>query len=48
MLAYLEQQYHGLSESLEIIDIVQATMIFNVHEKGHAKYGKNEHYQEQQ
>lgn len=44
----LEEQNHGLSKCLEVVHIIKATFVPDVHEEGHAKYGKDEHDEKEQ
>jgi len=45
---HLEKQDHRLAERLEVVDVVQAALVLDVHEEGHAEDGKDEHDQEEQ
>lgn len=45
---YHEEKYHRLPERAEVIVLVQASMVFHVHEKRHTEYGEYEHDEKQQ
>jgi hypothetical protein len=44
----LEEQDHRLSKGLEVVNIIKATFVTDMHKEGHAKYGKDEHDEKQQ
>jgi len=44
----LEEQDHRLSKGLEVVNIIKATFVSDVHEERHAKYGKDEHDEKEQ
>ena len=45
---HLEEQDHGLAERLEVVDLVDARLVLDVHEERHAEDGEDEHDQEEQ
>ena len=44
----LEEQDHRLAERFEVVDLVDAGHVLDVHEEGHAEDGVDEHDQEEQ
>lgn len=46
-MTYLEEEDHGLAERLEVVDIVDATVLLNIHKERHAENGKDEHDKEE-
>ena len=45
---HLEEQNHGLAERFKVVDFVDAGLVFDVHEEGHAEDGVDEHDQKEE